>query len=352
MLEGLKQVVSEYGQPYGFYRKTLFSKSEQYIPNLVSIVIPCYNYEKYIADAIESALNQTYRAIEVVVVDDGSTDGSLQIIQSYGDRVVCHAKENGGGGAARNDGLELAQGEFIQFLDADDLLLPTAVEDRLMVMEEGVDAVFGDMEYMDEDGQKINGRDVCHGQLGWPPDDLLYYILFVNIHTPLPLHRRQWVYKVGGFDEKLPRGQETDFHFRLSLCGYRFKHVPKVVASARDHASPERIGTQAKKWFKSDPDRYIRWVYNLLGVALEKSPEKVDQLFIDKIARYLLNYGRQALDNNEVTLYGRYLLEARKINPGYRHPGKLGLVERCFGYRLAACIYLAVNSARRTSCAG
>ena len=78
---------------------------------LVSIIIPCYNAEKYVGEAIESALAQTYPNKEVIVIDDGSTDGSLQVIKSFGHRIRWETGPNRGGSAARNRGIELARGE-------------------------------------------------------------------------------------------------------------------------------------------------------------------------------------------------------------------------------------------------
>jgi glycosyltransferase involved in cell wall biosynthesis len=97
---------------------------------LVSIVMPCFNNEAYVAEAIDSALGQTYDNIEVIVIDDGSTDGSLDIIRSYGDRITWRTGPNEGACAARNKGLALARGEFIKFLDADDILLPECMPCR------------------------------------------------------------------------------------------------------------------------------------------------------------------------------------------------------------------------------
>ncbi|MGN6552937.1 MAG: glycosyltransferase [Verrucomicrobiota bacterium] len=94
---------------------------------LVSIIIPCYNAEKWVAEAIQSALDQTWPNKEVIVIDDGSTDGSLALIKSFGERIRWETGPNRGGCAARNRGLRLAQGEWIQYLDADDLLHPKKI---------------------------------------------------------------------------------------------------------------------------------------------------------------------------------------------------------------------------------
>ncbi|MEZ6146240.1 MAG: glycosyltransferase [Planctomycetaceae bacterium] len=91
---------------------------------LVSIIIPCYNAAEFVAEAIESAAGQTYGNVEVIVIDDGSTDESVDVLRSFGDRIRWETGPNRGACAARNRGLELAQGEIVQFLDSDDLLHP------------------------------------------------------------------------------------------------------------------------------------------------------------------------------------------------------------------------------------
>src|SRR5258708_1155046 len=95
--------------------------------DLASVIVNNYNYERFLREAIDSALNQTYRNTEVIVVDDGSTDGSLEIIASYGQRIIPLLKGNGGQNSALNAGFSLSRGDVILFLDSDDVLFPTAV---------------------------------------------------------------------------------------------------------------------------------------------------------------------------------------------------------------------------------
>src|SRR5215217_2651799 len=95
--------------------------------HLVSIVISNYNYGRFLGEAIDSALNQTYPHTEVIVVDDGSTDNSREIIESYGDRIIAVLKDNGGQASACNAGFRASKGEVVIFVDADDVLLPDTV---------------------------------------------------------------------------------------------------------------------------------------------------------------------------------------------------------------------------------
>src|SRR5690554_4279716 len=99
------------------------------MPETVSIIIPCFNREQLVGCAINSALKQSYRNIEIIVVDDGSTDRSWQVIEAYGRSIQAVRIENGGAPRARNHGLRLATGRFIKFLDSDDLLPPDSISE-------------------------------------------------------------------------------------------------------------------------------------------------------------------------------------------------------------------------------
>lgn len=103
---------------------------------IASIIITNYNYGRFLGEAIASALNQTYQPTEVIVVDDGSTDGSQQIIANYEKRIIPVLKENGGQGSAFNAGFAVSCGEVVCFLDADDVLLPSAVEKAVSLLHE------------------------------------------------------------------------------------------------------------------------------------------------------------------------------------------------------------------------
>src|SRR5437867_2851213 len=103
---------------------------------LASVIISSYNYGRYLEETIESALNQTYSRTEVIVVDDGSTDNSREVIAGFGDRVRPLFEKNGGQASAFNAGFRMSRGEVILFLDSDDLLLPTAVESAARLLRE------------------------------------------------------------------------------------------------------------------------------------------------------------------------------------------------------------------------
>ncbi len=120
---------------------------------LVSIIVNNYNYDRFLSQAIKSALNQTYSHIEVIVVDDGSTDNSREIIGGYGDRIVPIFQENGKQGAALNNGFVASKGDIVLFLDSDDYLLPMAVERIVEVWKPGVSKIHYRLQVVNIEGQ-------------------------------------------------------------------------------------------------------------------------------------------------------------------------------------------------------
>ncbi len=122
---------------------------------IVSVIINNYNYARFLQESIESACNQSYPNIEVIVVDDGSVDNSKEVIESFGDRIRPIFQENAGQAAAFNTGFFFSQGEIILFLDADDILLPNAVEKVVSVWEPGAAKVHFLLNAIDGEGQPM-----------------------------------------------------------------------------------------------------------------------------------------------------------------------------------------------------
>lgn len=124
---------------------------------LVSIIIDNYNYGRYLGAAIDSALAQTWKPLEVIVVDDGSTDHSHHVIERYGSRVTAILQPNGGQGAAYNSGFAASRGEWVLFLDSDDLLDADAIERMMALAGRGVAKVQGCLERIGPDGEPLGG---------------------------------------------------------------------------------------------------------------------------------------------------------------------------------------------------
>lgn len=297
------------------FRTELHALAATYEPGLVSVIIPCYNGAPFVQAAVDSALAQSHSPIEVIVVDDGSNDDSADILKSYGDRIrTCLRQQQGGGPVARNDGLALARGEWIQFLDADDMLTPKSVELRLAAMEPGAGAVFGIEERMDEAGDLLPTRPM-HEQ--WPPGDLLTYLLQVNINTNLSLHRRRLLYESGGWNENMPVAQEKEFHLRLLLAGHRFVLTRQVVSIRRVHTAPGRITTLP--WHVLDPDRYL----TASDILLALTDGKRSSAFEEVLAAMLWQCGVQAAYHGAWRLALRHFRAVAAHCPVYQPRGRL-----------------------------
>jgi hypothetical protein len=187
---------------------------------LVSILIPCYNAERWIKQCIASALDQTWPNKEVIVVDDGSTDGSLAVIRGFDDRIKWETGPNRGGNAARNRLLELSQGEWVQYLDADDYLLPDKISDQLETIEnKNVDVVFSRV--IQE--SSIDGKIFQEVALPPPSDDP--WCLLVQWELPQTggvLMKRRALEEVGGWKIDQPCCQEHELYLRLLCAGKTF----------------------------------------------------------------------------------------------------------------------------------
>ena len=136
---------------------------------LVSIITPCYNGEKYVAQTIESVLAQTYQKWEMIIVDDGSKDASADIIRKYTEqdsRIVLLQQENGGSAAARNNGIRNAKGQYIALLDADDLWEKNFLEEQIRFMKEkNATCVYCSYRCINENGEEILAPVVCKSEI-------------------------------------------------------------------------------------------------------------------------------------------------------------------------------------------
>lgn len=218
---------------------------------LVSVVIPCYNDERWIREAIDSVLAQTYSEIEIIVVDDGSTDASLEIIRTYGDAVQWESGPNCGGGAARNRGFARAKGEYIQYLDADDYLLPEKIEQQVEFLQEtNLDVAYGDwrFQYHGPDGTVELGP----VRIGGEHEDIVKALLgnwWVALNAFL--FRRETVVKIGGWDETLRAAQDRDFVYRAALADATFGYQPGCHTIYRRYGNSTLSTGNRPDWLRS-----------------------------------------------------------------------------------------------------
>ena len=180
---------------------------------LVSVIIPCYNGEAFLQEAIESALSQSYRRVEVVVVDDGSTDRSSEIARSFPVRYLYHP--NRGLSASRNVGLLASTGSYVVFLDADDRLKPDAIETGLGVLTERPECAMavGDHVFICQDRLHVApSRKECLPELHY---EALLKSNFIEMISSV-LFRRSVLDEMGGFDAQYPVAEDYDLYLRIA----------------------------------------------------------------------------------------------------------------------------------------
>jgi len=285
---------------------------------LVSIIVPCYNGRDYVSDAIRSALGQTYSPIEVIVVDDGSTDDSLEVIRAFGDRVKCLPMPHRGGGAARNAGLEASRGDLIQFLDADDLLDADKLRRQVdALLETGADMVFCDETRV----SFIESQYVDRFSPPYKGEDPVAFVLEHSIPTILALHRKEKLLAIGGWRTDIPCAQEFDLHLRLACSGCALHHLPEVLCKGR--CVPGSVSSN----YLGVLDQYSR-ILEPAYHGLKKSG-KLDNERAQAFAAAMARAARHYLQHGETKKAAAYFQKARTMHPDgglpqvYSRPARL-----------------------------
>jgi glycosyltransferase involved in cell wall biosynthesis len=203
----------------------------------VSVLIPCRNAERYLAATLESAERQTLPPVEIIVVDDGSTDRSREIAGRFAPLVTLRANPGRGVSAARDHAARGARGDFYQFLDADDLLEPGALASRVAALQAtGADVAVSDWLRLAEQGDRWVRVKEESGRL---PDDgsPVDLAVFRGFWAPPAaiLYRRSVCERVGGWRDSLPIIQDARFLLDAARVGGKFTHVPGIGAHYRQH---------------------------------------------------------------------------------------------------------------------
>jgi len=200
---------------------------------LVSVVIPSFNHARYIRECLDSVLAQGYRPLELVVVDDGSTDGTAEIIRGYGSSVRLLEQSNGRQARGRNIGLAHARGELVAFLDSDDRYLPDRISAAVAVFRDrpDTDVVWSDYRVLDATGRAL--EEVRYAPRS--PDfarDLLWGNPICNASVTV---RLSTLLAIGGFDERVPRACDGLAWYRIAAAGGRFVHLARPLIEYRLH---------------------------------------------------------------------------------------------------------------------
>jgi len=238
---------------------------------LISVIIPAYNARTFISAAVESVLAQTHPAVEVIVVDDGSTDRTLDALAAFQGRIRSLRQPNRGPAAARNAGLALAGGEYVMFLDADDWILPDKLRRQVACLagSPAVGWVFCDVVYVDRSGRHLfrASERFAYARRARLDGDLFSELLpgnFIPVHAPL--FRRRCLAEVGLFDEdpRLIGVEDWDLLLRLSVSAPA-AYIPDVLAACVLHPGS----------LSADPVARDRRRFDLLDKATRIFPDRI-----------------------------------------------------------------------------
>jgi len=228
----------------------------------VSVVIPTYNFGRYLPEAIESILQQTYRDFEIIVIDDGSTDDTKNIIQKYLPSVRYVRQENGGPSKARNTGIMMSKGKYIAFLDADDIWLPTKLEKQIAHFQRNPECYFVFTENCSFDDNGIYLEKMGKQEKLMKGNLLENIFLKSSVATPTVMVKSEVFESVGLFDESLRVAQDDNMWLRI-VGSFKAGLLDEVLVKVRRSRKKEE---------------FCIWVIKHLQLIEEKYPNLKSQL--------------------------------------------------------------------------
>lgn len=294
--------------------------------SLVSVVIPAYNSSRYIAETISSIVQQQSVAVEIIVVDDGSTDGTGAIASSFGDPVRVIEQRNSGVCVARNRGLKEARGEFIAFVDHDDYWYPYKLSSQLQAFRAApeVDVVFTRFIKWNPSGDEgrfpsppsfldnVVGQGSDPAFSGWIYHQML---LDSQVLTSTAVAKTEVIVRSGGFDESLPYGEDWDFWLRLSRQS-QFLKLNEATTLYRQHP------TQGSRTVRPVDYRtqILEKAFEIWGLCSPDGRCISRRLFRRQLAEYSSSFGLAHLGGGEGAqraIAARSLVRAFQIDPTY-----------------------------------
>ena len=255
---------------------------------LVSVIIPNYNYARFVSQAIVSVINQTYSNIEIIVVNNGSTDDSLEVLKGFEDRICLVDQQNLGQSGARNTGLSKASGDFIAFLDADDTWEPQKIEKQLLLFSPTTELVYCGIRRFTGNSETVVSTDLpsfsgsCDSAFISQPG-----VSVVLSGESTAIFTRALLTKVGEFDPELNSAAGWDFFRRCSKFT-DFDFVPEALTNYRIHDS-----NMSNNGMKTIPD--IRNAYKKLfkDEAWAISPKQTQRIIISLEYSFLKTHLKQ-----------------------------------------------------------
>lgn len=303
------------------------------IPGLVSTIIPVYNRPAMILEAVGSVLAQTYRPIEIILVDDGSTDDTPavldQLAQQHPDEICVIHKANGGPGLAREAGRQIARGEFIQYLDSDDWLLPNKFADQVAALRDHPECgiAYGITRLVDDSGKVLEEPGKWTGR----KIDYLFPGLLIDRwwYTHTPIYRRNVSDAAGPWPKERP--EDWDLEARMGAARTKLVHCGSVVSCHRDHPSSNRVTCGSMDAYLRDEAWFLPRLYQC-AVKAGVAPSSVEMRHFTRWAFMRARY-LGAMGESETAWQ---LFKLAEHSAGRKDFGML-IVEvsvRLFGWRL------------------
>jgi glycosyltransferase involved in cell wall biosynthesis len=273
----------------------------------VSVIIHTYNNEKFIVETVESVLNQTYKDYEIIIVDDGSVDGTRDALIPYMQKIRYHYKENGGIASAKNAGVCLSQAEFVAFLDHDDLWAPDKLQLQMECFNENPQVGLVYAKYTSfRDGKELRTKPE-KGYSGWIFKELLSKSF---IQTSTVVVKRECLDAVGPYDETFSLGDEYDMFLRISKrfqCGF----VDKGLTRYRVH---DANASNNDFLFDNENLGVYKKIYNNF-TDLDGVEKKILR---KRIARYSMKVAEGLYSQGKLEESKEYQKEALRYLPFYK----------------------------------
>jgi glycosyltransferase involved in cell wall biosynthesis len=269
----------------------------------VSVIIPVYNSSRFINEALESVFTQTFKDYEIILVDDGSTDNTRQIIEKYSDKLIYFRQENGGPAKARNFGIKKSRGKFIAFLDADDIWLPLKLERQIDAFKKNPELgmVATDNSLFDEKG--VYRKSVGKKDYLLKGDIVRNILIHSGVVTPTVMVRREVFDALGLFEEQLRIAEDDNMWIRIS-SHYDIDVIDEPLAKIRDHQfrTMRTSGNLAQ---------YVEKNMQLLTSNYgDEVKRRVEPIIPRKLTEMYFNQGYSKLEKHEFKAARKYFITA------------------------------------------
>ncbi len=273
----------------------------------ISVIIPTYNNEKFIAETIESVLSQTYKDYEIIVIDDGSTDNTCEILLPYMDKIRYHYKKNGGIASATNAGIKLSKAKYVAFLDHDDLWVPDKLKTQIECFNKNPKIGLAYSKYSTFKNGKTLRKKPRKGYTGWIFSELISKSFIL---TSTVMVKTECLDVVGNFDEFFTLAVADELFLRIAM-NYQCFFIDKELTKYRIH--DRNASRNVITYDKELVEVYKKFYDNNYNLS-----KKDKKLLKKRIARYSLKVAKVLCRQGQLEESKKYQKEAHNYLPFYK----------------------------------